>query len=106
MSTPSLVTFDVFGTVVDWRAGLTEAARAAGVDLGERAFEDVIAYQARVERGPYRSYSEILAESLVRVARMGREGRSASPPARDAGLSSPTPPTASARSCGSPPAWP
>lgn len=74
MSTPSLFTIDVFGTVVDWRAGLTEAARDAGVELDERAFEDVIAYQARVECGPYRTYSEILAESLVRVARMGREG--------------------------------
>jgi hypothetical protein len=34
MSTPSLFTIDVFGTVVDWRTGLIEAARAAGVELG------------------------------------------------------------------------
>jgi len=72
MSTPTLVTFDIFGTVVNWREGLTESARAAGIELTEHSFDDVIAYQARVERGPYRSYTEILAESLVRVVRMGR----------------------------------
>src|SRR5512134_282163 len=77
MATPVLVTFDVFGTVVDWRAGMTDAAREAGVELGEDAFEDVIAYQAKVERGPYRSYSEILADSLVTVARMGRDAAQA-----------------------------
>ena len=72
MSTPSLLTFDVFGTVLDWRTGMIDAARAEGVDLTGHAFEDVIGYQALIERGPYRTYSDILAESLVRVARMGR----------------------------------
>ena len=73
MSTPALVTLDIFGTVLDWRAGLIASAREAGVELSERAFEDVIGYQARMERaGPYRSYAEILAESLVRVARIGQ----------------------------------
>jgi 2-haloalkanoic acid dehalogenase type II len=72
MSTPALFTFDIFGTVIDWRTGLTKSARDAGVEMSERAFEDVIAYQAKVERGPYRSYAEILAESLVRIARMDR----------------------------------
>lgn len=77
MSTPALVTFDVFGTVIDWRAGLKESARESGVEVSDHAFEEVIAYQARVERGPYRSYTEILAESLVRVARMGRAAANA-----------------------------
>lgn len=72
MSAPTLFTFDVFGTVLDWRTGLIGAARAEGIELSERLFEDVIGYQARVERGPYRTYAEILAESLVRVSRMGR----------------------------------
>lgn len=72
MSTPTLFTFDVFGTVLDWRTGLIEASRAEGIELSEHLFEDVIAYQARVERAPYRTYAEILAESLVRVSRMAR----------------------------------
>ena len=71
MSSPALVTFDIFGTVLDWRSGLIAAVRNAGGELSEHAFEDVIAYQARMEQaGPYRSYAEILAESLVRVAKV------------------------------------
>ena len=73
MSTPALVTFDIFGTVLDWRTGLITAVRAAGFELNEHAFDEVIAFQARMEQAaPYRPYAEILAESLERVAHVGR----------------------------------
>ncbi|MGE5176629.1 MAG: HAD-IA family hydrolase [Hyphomicrobiales bacterium] len=67
---PALFTFDVFGTVLDWRRGLAEAVRAAGVRFDEDAFDRVIDAQAEIEAGPFRSYAAIVAESLVRVLGM------------------------------------
>ena len=69
---PALLTFDIFGTIVDWRRGLAEAARAHGVEMGDREFQAAIDHQARAEAGPYRPYVDILAESLVAVVRMDR----------------------------------
>ena len=70
---PSLMTFDIFGTVIDWRRGLTEAAQAHGVDVGEREFQAVIDFQAAAESRAFRPYTDILAESLVKVLRMDRK---------------------------------
>ncbi len=71
-STPSLLTFDIFGTVVDWRRGLAEAAMEHGIQVGDREFDAVIDHQARAEAGAYRPYMDILAESLTGVLRMDR----------------------------------
>jgi len=73
LSTPSLLTFDIFGTVVDWRRGLTEAALSHGIEAGEREFQAVIDCQARAESQAYRAYADILAESLVKVLRLNRK---------------------------------
>jgi 2-haloalkanoic acid dehalogenase type II len=73
MDRPSLLTFDVFGTVLDWRQGLVDAAAAHGIDIDDRSFQAVIDHQARAESGPYRSYTEIAAESLVSVLRMPKK---------------------------------
>jgi 2-haloacid dehalogenase len=67
---PTLLTFDIFGTVLDWRAG-----------LGDRDFDRLVDVQGELEQGRFRSYAEIVAESLARVrgidvvsaARMGAE---------------------------------
>ncbi|MFL5312578.1 MAG: HAD family hydrolase [Myxococcales bacterium] len=67
---PALLTFDIFGTVIDWRAG-----------LGDRDFDRLVDVQGELEQGRFRGYAEIVAESLVRVrgidvvsaARMGVE---------------------------------
>lgn len=67
---PALFTFDVFGTVLDWRRGLTEAVRARGVPMDDAAFDRVIDAQGKAERGPFRSYAEIVAESLEQVLGM------------------------------------
>jgi len=56
---PTLVTFDIFGTVVDWRAG-----------LGERDFDRIVDVQGDLEQLRFRTYAEIVAESLVRVRRL------------------------------------
>ena len=73
MDRPALLTFDIFGTVLDWRQGLVDAAAAHGIDVDDRRFQAVIDHQARAESGPYRSYAEIAAESLVSVLRMPKK---------------------------------
>jgi 2-haloalkanoic acid dehalogenase type II len=68
------VTFDCYGTLVDWERGISGAFLAAasieGVQL-ERA-EVLAAYmkiEPIVEAGPYRPYREVLRETAKRVAR-------------------------------------
>jgi 2-haloacid dehalogenase len=56
---PALLSFDIFGTVVDWRTG-----------LGELDFDRIIDLQGDLEQQRFRSYTEILAESLLRVRRL------------------------------------
>ena len=56
---PDLLTFDVFGTIVDWRSG-----------LGGADFDRLIDVQGELEQERFRPYAEIVAESLVRVRRL------------------------------------
>jgi 2-haloalkanoic acid dehalogenase type II len=66
---PLLLTFDVFGTVLDWRRGTIEAVARAGGALDEARFDDVVDAQGRLEQAsPGRRYRDIVAESLVEVA--------------------------------------
>jgi HAD superfamily hydrolase (TIGR01493 family) len=55
----ALFTFDIFGTVIDWRRGL---------GLTDALFDAVIDRQGELERGERRSYAEIVAQSLVEMA--------------------------------------
>jgi 2-haloacid dehalogenase len=64
---PRLITFDIFGTVVDWRGGLRADLRALDRHLTDSEFERVIAAQAVDETGPFRSYHDITVASLVQV---------------------------------------
>ncbi|MGZ6124005.1 MAG: HAD-IA family hydrolase [Myxococcales bacterium] len=57
----AVLTFDVFGTVLDWRRGLREAL---GGRLSDEEFERVVDRQGELER-EFRPYSEIVAQSLV-----------------------------------------
>ena len=56
---PSLLTFDIFGTVIDWRTG-----------LGDGDFDRIVDVQGALEQERFRPYAEIVAESLVRVRRL------------------------------------
>jgi 2-haloacid dehalogenase len=68
------LTFDCYGTLIDWEAGI---ARALGVMLatagvtadGEELLERFAGYEAPLEAGPYRRYREILAEAGRRIGR-------------------------------------
>lgn len=62
-----LCTFDVFGTLVDWRRGLAEDLAGQGIALTENRFDRLLEEQEGAERsGHFRCYGEILAWSLVR----------------------------------------
>ncbi len=64
---PALVTFDVFGTVLDWRSGLEAACAAAGRPLVAGEFDRIIDAQGRLEAAPSLPYSEVTRLSLVQV---------------------------------------
>ena len=63
--TPALLTFDIFGTVIDWRSGLERDCAAAGRPLAPVDFERIIDRQVEIERGPHVSYAEITRRSLI-----------------------------------------
>lgn len=69
---PALFTFDIFGTVLDWRRGLSEAVAACGRPLESGEFDAVVDAQARLEAESFRPYKEITADSLVAVLGMDR----------------------------------
>lgn len=66
MIKPKLITFDIFGTVVDWRGGLR---RDAG-GLTDDEFDRIIDVQGREEQGKFRPYRAIVKLSLIEVLKM------------------------------------
>jgi 2-haloacid dehalogenase len=64
---PQLITFDVFGTIVDWRSGLRADLEKAGAGCSDALFDQIIAAQAKAEKRAFRTYREITAVSLVEV---------------------------------------
>jgi 2-haloalkanoic acid dehalogenase type II len=84
MTPPRLLTFDVLGTVVDWRRGLRDALAARGVALDDPAFDRVIDRQGALEQErPFRTYREITRASLVDV--LGLDADAADEVARGVG---------------------
>jgi 2-haloacid dehalogenase len=67
---PRLFTFDVFGTIVDWRAGIREALGPR--PLSDADFDRLIDVQGELEQGPFRRYADLVAESIVRVLSVPR----------------------------------
>ncbi len=68
------ITFDCYGTLIDWEAGLNAAFRpvlaAHDVTADEESVLAAYArHEAAAESGPYRSYREVLAEGLRGVGR-------------------------------------
>lgn len=68
-----IITFDCYGTLIDWRSGIAAAfervARADGVTIDSqellRAYAQI---EPVVERERYRTYREVLAETAERIA--------------------------------------
>lgn len=67
------VTFDCYGTLVDWRTGLRSALEriAPGLMVGDfdRFFRRYLTEERRIEAGTYQSYRATMAEALRTVAR-------------------------------------
>ncbi|HEY3055408.1 MAG TPA: HAD-IA family hydrolase [Thermoanaerobaculia bacterium] len=67
------VTFDCYGTLIDWETGIREAFVSAAADDGVRldpalivaSYSDV---ERVVERERYRRYRDVLGETAIRVA--------------------------------------
>jgi 2-haloacid dehalogenase len=67
------LTFDCYGTLIDWEAGLSAAFEsilvAHGVAArGDDVLERYARHEAAAESGPYRTYREVLAAGLRGVA--------------------------------------
>ncbi len=67
------ITFDCYGTLIDWDAGLARSFEDIfGSIVGARRselFDTYVQAEAEIEAGPYRSYREVLAAVLERVAK-------------------------------------
>jgi 2-haloacid dehalogenase len=66
------LTFDCYGTLIDWEAGILTALRRALPSgwpaTDSRLLERFAVHEAEAERGPYLSYREVLARSLRGIA--------------------------------------
>lgn len=63
-----VVTFDCYGTLIDWESGIAHAFADAGLRREEvlRAYERI---EPEVEHEQYRLYADVLTETAVRVGR-------------------------------------
>jgi 2-haloacid dehalogenase len=67
-----VLTFDCYGTLIDWEAGILAGLRRLVGDAGTGISDDALleryaTAEATVERGPYRRYREVLARSAAAV---------------------------------------
>jgi 2-haloacid dehalogenase/putative hydrolase of the HAD superfamily len=70
-----VITFDCYGTLIDWETGIAEAFRMAAERDGIRLDRDDVlssysAVEPLVEQERYRTYREVLTETAARVAHM------------------------------------
>jgi 2-haloacid dehalogenase len=77
-----VLTFDCYGTLIDWETGLLNALRAPlaahGVEAADGALLEAFAgHEAELEAGPYRRYRDILGGVLT--AMLERYGQVPSP---------------------------
>src|SRR5512140_1018968 len=69
----SWLTFDCYGTLIDWESGIVGAVRpllaASGRNLSaDGILELYAAIEAREEAGPYRPYRDILETAMRRMS--------------------------------------
>ena len=66
-NTPELITFDIFGTVLDWRTGLEAACKTAGRPLLAGEFDRIVDVQGELEQREFLNYAEVTRRSLMQV---------------------------------------
>lgn len=63
------VTFDCYGTLIDWRTGMTEALEPVAPKRSAELIETYHEFEPLVQaEKPYRRYRDVLAEALGRTA--------------------------------------
>jgi 2-haloacid dehalogenase len=68
MAAPRWTTFDCYGTLIDWNAGIAgELERVFGVQVGPRLLERYHEIEPEVQSETYRSYREVLTLTLERL---------------------------------------
>jgi 2-haloalkanoic acid dehalogenase type II len=60
------ITFDCYGTLIDWERGIRRAFASAGID-DRAALERYAQIERAVEEEAYRSYRDVLTETAARV---------------------------------------
>ena len=63
------LTFDCFGTLIDWRHGIGTTGELLFPGRGEDFLEAYIELEAEVEEGPFKRYRAVLAETTRRAAK-------------------------------------
>ena len=63
------LTFDCFGTLIDWRHGIRTTGELLFPGRGEAFLEAYIALEAEVEEGPFKRYRAVLTETARRAAK-------------------------------------
>ena len=68
------LTFDCYGTLIDWEAGILAALRplVGGAVGDETVLEAFARHEAQLEAGPYLPYREVLAGCLRGAGRGAR----------------------------------
>jgi len=73
----TFITFDCYGTLIDWEAGILGALRSdIGLSVGEegRALDIYSRVEPEIQANGYKKYREVLREVLARIAKeLGRE---------------------------------
>jgi 2-haloalkanoic acid dehalogenase type II len=65
-----IVTFDCYGTLIDWRGGIAYAFAQAGVSTdADAVLEAYGAIEPVVEAERYRPYRDVLRQTAIRIAR-------------------------------------
>ena len=67
----AVLSFDCYGTLIDWEAGLVTALREAlpgSARTNDELLEEFARHEAEAERAPYRPYREVLATGLRGIA--------------------------------------
>ena len=67
-----VLTFDCYGTLIDWEAGMREALagliRSRGLSLGvDEVHRTYGRFELELQHGPYQSYREVLRQGLLRA---------------------------------------
>jgi 2-haloalkanoic acid dehalogenase type II len=68
-----IITFDCYGTLIDWRRGITQSfsriARSSGMVLDdEEVLREYARYERQIEGQPYRSYRDVLTQASALAA--------------------------------------